>query len=349
MPTGASDNHCRRSQGSGEEEFPGETAVGTRRSPCSRHDAVRRGIRTASRPTGRLLGQCRIRENEVTTRSHAVACPRRWRRQFRLEKANEWGERLSETAECLFGRLSPVGPASRLGTLSAGPLADRTRPGTVAKPELRGVPEFAVEGDSGLQCSGPRANVTVDRHHVLRSSTVRRILGRVRQSLQETRQPALSNRESRSPSNCSTRLQLLIRLRIVGALIPRTVSNQASKLLRCRPSMWLRFLVGGGMYHRLAFHAGHVWTPRPFFVLTLVASWAAGAMVWSARHVSWRQDALRAGLLNGWGRVLVWRGTRRAWLGRTRAIAGTAGRRFRGHQGVAGSRRWRTACLGHRA
>ena len=89
--------------------------------------------------------------------------------------------------------------------------------------------------------------------------------------------------------------------------------------------------------------------PRPFFVLTLVASWAAGAMVWSARHVSGRQDALRAGLLNGRGRVLVWRGTRRAWLGRTRAIAGSAGRRFRGHQGVAGSRRWRTACSGHRA
>ena len=89
--------------------------------------------------------------------------------------------------------------------------------------------------------------------------------------------------------------------------------------------------------------------PRPFFVLTLVASWAAGAMVWSARHVSGRQDALRAGLLNGRGRVWVWRGTRRAWLGRTRAIAGSAGRRFRGHLGVAGSRRWRTACSGHRA
>ena len=90
--------------------------------------------------------------------------------------------------------------------------------------------------------------------------------------------------------------------------------------------------------------------PRPFFVLTLVASWAAGAMVWSARHVSGRQDALRAGLLNGRGRVLVWRGTQRSRFGRTGAIAGTAERRFGGgNQGVAGSRRWRTACSGHRA
>ena len=89
---------------------------------------------------------------------------------------------------------------------------------------------------------------------------------------------------------------------------------------------------------------------RPFFVLTLVASWAAGAMVWSARHVSGRQDALRAGLLNGRGRVLVWRGTQRSRFGRTGAIAGTAERRFGGgNQGVAGSRRWRTACSGHRA
>ena len=37
-----------------------------------------------------------------------------------------------------------------------------------------------------------------------------------------------------------------------------------------------------------------VGTPRPFFVLTLVASWAAGAMVWSAKHASGRQDPLRA-------------------------------------------------------
>ena len=46
--------------------------------------------------------------------------------------------------------------------------------------------------------------------------------------------------------------------------------------------------------------------PRPFFVLlALFASWAAGAMVWSAKHASGRQDPLRAVSASGRGRVLV--------------------------------------------
>ena len=45
---------------------------------------------------------------------------------------------------------------------------------------------------------------------------------------------------------------------------------------------------------------------RPFFVLlALFASWAAGAMVWSAKHASGRQDPLRAVSASGRGRVLV--------------------------------------------
>ena len=45
---------------------------------------------------------------------------------------------------------------------------------------------------------------------------------------------------------------------------------------------------------------------RPFFVLlALFASWAAGAMVWSARHLSGRQGPLRAVSVSGRGRVLV--------------------------------------------
>ena len=46
--------------------------------------------------------------------------------------------------------------------------------------------------------------------------------------------------------------------------------------------------------------------PRPFFVLlALFASWAAGAMVWSAKHASGRQDPLRVVSASGRGRVLV--------------------------------------------
>ena len=46
--------------------------------------------------------------------------------------------------------------------------------------------------------------------------------------------------------------------------------------------------------------------PRPFFVLlALFASWAAGAMVWNAKHVSGRQDPLRAVSASSRGRVLV--------------------------------------------
>ena len=46
--------------------------------------------------------------------------------------------------------------------------------------------------------------------------------------------------------------------------------------------------------------------PRPFFVLlALFASWAAGTMVWSAKHASGRQDPLRAVSASGRGRVLV--------------------------------------------
>ena len=45
---------------------------------------------------------------------------------------------------------------------------------------------------------------------------------------------------------------------------------------------------------------------RPFFVLlALFASWAAGAMVWSAKHASGRQDPLRVVSASGRGRVLV--------------------------------------------
>ena len=45
---------------------------------------------------------------------------------------------------------------------------------------------------------------------------------------------------------------------------------------------------------------------RPFFVLlALFASWAAGAMVWNAKHVSGRQDPLRAVSASSRGRVLV--------------------------------------------
>ena len=45
---------------------------------------------------------------------------------------------------------------------------------------------------------------------------------------------------------------------------------------------------------------------RPFFVLlALFASWAAGTMVWSAKHASGRQDPLRAVSASGRGRVLV--------------------------------------------
>ena len=45
---------------------------------------------------------------------------------------------------------------------------------------------------------------------------------------------SVSNRESRSPSNFSSRLQLLIRLAMVRSSRPRTVSSQVSNLLHRR-------------------------------------------------------------------------------------------------------------------
>ena len=59
-----------------------------------------------------------------------------------------------------------------------------------------------------------------------------------------------------------------------------------------------------GMFAALYDEGGTL--PRPFFVLlALFASWAAGTMVWSAKHASGRQDPLRAVSASGRGRVLV--------------------------------------------
>ena len=65
-----------------------------------------------------------------------------------------------------------------------------------------------------------------------------------------------------------------------------------------------RLLSAVGITKRRRYPGGEI--PRPFFVLlALFASWAAGAMVWSAKHASGRQDPLRVVSASGRGRVLV--------------------------------------------